>query len=130
MWIDKASELDPGESVFLLADSRDHSRSLTKDFRKEIKILSQIDPVKASKLVARPAVREQKYWVEIAKEHGSPLIGFVKRNNGTVERIEISDPDRMRRLRMMKEDGFDLDNIEDIEGELSDDERNQLGFWD
>jgi DNA-dependent RNA polymerase auxiliary subunit epsilon len=122
-WIEQASLLEPGESVFLHAESREHARKLVKQFQGEVKILSHIDPIRASRLKVMVAIRDQMYWVEIKKIHGSPLIGFKKDKDGKTIRVEISDPDRARRLQCMKEDGYTLEEVEDMEGELNDEEK-------
>lgn len=122
-WIDQASELEANESVFLYSEGRDHSRKLVKQFQAELKILSSIDPIRASRLKVTSAIRDQMYWVEIKKIHGSPLVGFKKDKDGKTSRLEIADPDRERRLILMKEDGYTLEEVEEIEGELTNEEK-------
>lgn len=123
MWIDEVDGLKPGESIFLHCEDRDHSKTTVKQFKTELKLLSNIDPVKSSTIKAMTAIRDQRYWVELKKTFGSPLIGFKKDAEGKTIRIELTDPDRARRLQCMKEDGMTLEEVEGIEGELTNEER-------
>ena len=123
LWISKAKEVEPGESIFLNCEDRVHSRAICRQFKKELKELSRIDPISASEIKVVTAIRDQRYWVKLKKTRGSPFIGFKKDKDGKTIRIEIDDPERSRRLACMKEDGLTLEEVEDIEGELNEDER-------
>ena len=121
-WLKKAESLGKGDSIFLPSTGREASKKLADKFRKELEALSAISPTKTAKLQILSVIRDQRFWVEIRKIYGSPLVGFVKTASG-VERVEIEDPGRKRRIICMKQDGFSLEEVEELEGELTEKER-------
>lgn len=122
-WIDEALKLEPGESLFLPGENRDHAKALTRKFRAELKIVAELDPVKANKLQVVHTIRDQRYWVELKRTFGNPLVGFLKTKDGNISKLTIDDPERHRRLLLMRQDGLSLEEVEDIEGELSPEEK-------
>jgi len=122
-WLTEADKLQSGESLFLICDDRAGARALVRQFKSELRVLGEIDPVKASKLMVLTTIRDQMYWMELKKTFGNPLVGFKKDKEGKTIRVELEDPDRRRRLLCMKEDGLTIEEVEDLEGELSDEER-------
>ena len=123
-WIHESLKLSPGESMFLPGENREHARMLTKLFKQELKVMAEIDPITSNKLQVTNTIREQVYWVEIRRTFGNPLLGFKKLSNGSTVRVERENPDKRRRLFLMKEDGFTLEEAEEIEGVLSEEERS------
>jgi len=121
-WIKQASNLEKGDSVFLPCTSRETSKKLAEKFKRELEVLTAINPTKTAKLQVLSVIKDQRFWVEIRKIYGSPLVGFIKTASG-VQRVEIEDPDRQRRILCMKQDGFKLEEVEELEGELTDKER-------
>ena len=122
-WLKKAESLGKGESIFLPCTGREASKKLAEKFKKELEYLTNISPAtKTAKLQILYVIRDQRFWVEIRKIYGSPLIGFVKTERG-IQRVELEDPARTRRILCMKEDGFSLEEVEELEGELTDKER-------
>lgn len=126
-WINEALSLEPGESLFLPGENREHAKGLVRKFRNELKIISELDPVKSNKLQVVHTIKDALYWVELKRTFGNPLVGFKKTKDGKVEKISIDDPERRRRLLLMKEDGLDLEEVEGIEGELSEEEKAIFG---
>lgn len=126
-WIDEALRLEPGESLFLHGETRDHCKALCRKFRNELKIIAELDPMKANKLMVVHTIKDGKYWVELKRIYGNPLVGFKKTKDGKVEKLSIDDPERRRRLLLMKEDGLSLDEVLEIEGELSEEEQAIFG---
>lgn len=122
-WISQALEIAPGESIFLPGDNRENAKALSVKFRKALKSMAELDPVRANKLQVHTVIRDSIYWVELKRTHGNPLIGFKKGLDGAIVKMTIKDPERRRRLTCMKEDGLTLDEVEGIEGELSEDEK-------
>lgn len=118
-WLDKIAAAQPGESIFLAVETRQHAKEVVKALKNELRILSEIDAVKANRIQISVTLRDQRYWVELQRTFGSPLVGFKKGPTGKLERIELEDPDRWRRLTLMKDDGFSLEDAEAIEGELT-----------
>jgi hypothetical protein len=122
-WLDEISLSEPGESIFLATENRSHAKELIKLFKKEIRILFELDPIKANKIQVSITAKDQRFWLELQRTFGSPLVGFRKGADGKLKRIELADPERGRRLALMQEDGLTLEEVEEIEGELTDEER-------
>lgn len=112
--------LSTGEELLLPATSkRDVKEKLTL-FSKELKVLSKIDPSSSSELQITTRFKDHRFWLVIKKIAYSPLIAFKKGENGEVKRILMEDSfERSRRLLLMKADGYTLEEIEGIEGELN-----------
>jgi hypothetical protein len=124
-WLEVVDAYKPGESLFLATENRDHSKLMVKQFKEELKILAEIDPVKANKLGVATAVKDGKYWVEVKRTMGSSLVGFKKTAKG-VERTSIEDPERRRRLLLMQDDGMTLVEVEEIEDDLTPEEKEMF----
>jgi len=119
-WIEKVLTSKTGEELHLPVESKEQQKQLLKSIKKEVEILKGIDPVTASTLVPFKRVADGLLWVGIRKVMTTPLVGFIKRSDGTTERVEIKqERDRWRRLTLMKKDGLTLEEIEAIEGELT-----------
>ena len=124
-WLDVVDSYKPGESLFLATENRDHSKLMAREFKKELKILAELDPVKANKVSVASAVKDGKYWVEIKRTLGSPLVGFKRTAQG-VERTSIDDPERKRRLFLMAQDGMTLAEVEETEDDLTLEEKEMF----
>jgi len=122
-WLEEAQVLEPGESLFLPGETREHSRELVRLFKAELKIMAEIDPVAGNRVQVHNTIKDQRYWVELKRTYGNPLLGFKRDKDGNILRKILIDPDRKRRLMCMKEDGMTLAEAEAIEGELTDEEK-------
>jgi len=113
-----------GEELYLPAESRNEQQRLLKMVTNELSILERIDPVSASNILVNSAWRSHRLWVVLKKVVASPTIAFVKSEDGTVSRVKVPfDAGRARRLRLMLLDGLTKEEIEEIEGELSSEEK-------
>lgn len=127
-WINKLLEMETGEEIFLHVHSKVDQKDLLKLFRKELKILDNIDPVAASSVHVYPIFKDKRLWVSIRKVASSPTIGFKKDLQGNVERIELKeDADLKRRLRLMRSDGMTWEEIEGIEGVILPKIKKEIG---
>jgi len=122
-WLNKVDSIETGDTIYIPTDSRKAAKMLTTIFRKEIKVLSNLDPIKAGRILLSMQAKDGSWWLTLTKVSTSPLIGFIKTKSGEVVRTVIDDPERPRRLRLMHEDGYTLEEVESIEGELSEEER-------
>lgn len=123
-WLEKALALRAGEKLFLVAETKVDRKQLYKAVSREIDVLKQIDPTKGWSLKSAHFYKDGRHWVEVERISSTPLVGFVKGLDGRLERVEIGhDSERWRRLKLMKQDGLQVPDIEEIEGELTDEER-------
>jgi len=127
-WLQKASEeMEAGETMLFPADSRQDQKDKKKLFLKELKTLAKVDPVTASQLQIIARFEDHRFWIIVKKIAFSPFIAFKKDKNGNVERVTMEDSsEKLRRLTLMKSDGYSLEDIEEMEGGLSEEEREFL----
>ena len=127
-WLQKASEeMESGETMLFPADSRQDQKDKKKLFLKELKTLAKVDPIPASQLQITAKFEDHRFWVVVKKIAFSPFIAFKMNKDGNVERVTMEDDsEKLRRLRLMKDDGYSLEDIEEIEGKLSDEEKEFL----
>ncbi len=108
----------------MLSQFKVDRKQLYKAVSREIDVLKQIDPTKGWSLKSAHFYKDGRHWVEVERISSTPLVGFVKGLDGKLERVEIGhDSERWRRLKLMKQDGLQVPDIEEIEGELTDEER-------
>ncbi len=123
-WIEKTIERDLGEKVYIPAETKPDAMQTIRDFKKELIILYDLEPEKAGTIAVVYTFRDRRHWVVLERCAGNPLVGFVKAKDGSLERVEIEiDTERSRRLQLMKEDGLTLEEVEEIEGSLTDVEK-------
>ena len=120
-------ELKTGEELLLPAKNRQDAREKLVLFNSELRILNKVDPIAASGLQIVTRFKDHRFWLVVKKIAFSPLIAFKKGRSGEVERILIEDSsERRRKLLLMKEDGFTVEEMEEIEGELTEEELELL----
>lgn len=127
-WLQSVSEgLSSGEELLLPAKSKQDVREKQRLFLSELRVLAKVDPIAASELQLATRFKDHRFWLVIKKVSFSPLIAFKKGRDGEVERILMDDSsERRRRLLLMKKDGFTLRQIEEMAGELSQEELELL----
>ena len=127
-WLDEASRMEVGDKLNLIASDKKEQTLLYDLVVKEVNIMKGIDPMAGSTLLPFKHFKSGRFWVGIEKIMSIPTLGFVRRANGKVERIQLTniDPERSRRLRLMCEDGLPLETIEQLEGPLSGSELEEI----
>ena len=120
-WLQSVVEgLSTGEELLLPAISKRDVKEKLSTFSRELKLLAKIDFIAASELQITTRFKDHRFWLVIKKVSYSPFIGFKKGKNGEVERVLIDNSSaRRRRLLLMREDGFTVEEIQEIEGSLS-----------
>lgn len=112
-----------GETLFLPCESKREQELLYKEVLQELKAMALIDPVSASELISNSVTRDGRLWVVIKRISASPTTVFLKKMDGTVERVDLdSDTEKFRRLELMVRDGLSLRDIEELEGSLTKEE--------
>ena len=122
-WIDLAYErLSAGEEVYIHTETTADQKTGLKAIRKELDILSKVDPIRAIELTCYPTFKDHRNWLVIKKIPGDPTVGFIKRQDGASERVEIEHSERRRRLALMIDDGLLLKEILDLEDDLNEED--------
>lgn len=127
-WLNRLPTLAFGEELFIPVGSRREQKTVETVFQREKRILAQIDPEQASQTHIYSTFRDQKFWVVLRRMDATQAVGFLKDADGTVKRLTVEQSQRSRRLDLMLQDGLSLREIEEIEGELSEEEKRYLGF--
>lgn len=127
-WLQKASEeLTAGGQMLFPAETKQDQKDKKKQFLRELRILAKVDSVTASQLQIATRFEDHRFWVVVKKVAFSPFIAFKKGSDGAVERVTMEDDsEKLRRLSLMKEDGYSLEEIEEMEGGLSEEEKDFL----
>ncbi len=111
-WLDEVSKSELGDELFLPCEDREIQTEVLLSLRREIKILSDIDPIKAAQMKVKRLWKDGKLWVLLKKIPQSPLIAFKKNKNGEVKRVNIEDTaQKKRRWKLMKQDGYSAEDI-------------------
>ena len=114
-WLNEAKDSPEGAETFIPADSKKEARAMVKKLRELRDKLSRDEPIVASKLDIKEVFRDSRHWVMVKKKLTSPLEGFTKLPDGTVQRKVISfDPERRRKIKLMLADGLPLEDINSI----------------
>lgn len=123
-WLNKATEeLPVGEELLFPAETKTDQKTKKKMFLDELKILNKVDPVAASEIQITSRFKDHRFWIVIKKIAFSPLIAFKKDKNGNVERVILEDDtEKLRRLSLMKQDGYSIEEIKEMEGGLSEED--------
>ena len=126
-WLQKANELSTGEELLFPTETKTDQKEKKRLFIGELKIFAKIDPVAASQIRVTTRFDDHRLWVVVKKIAFSPLIAFKKGTDGSVERVTIEDnSEKLRRIRLMKEDGYTIEKIAKAEGGLSEAEEEFL----
>lgn len=115
-WIRKALELKSGEDLYLPCENRVSQRELLVIYKRELRLLKKIAPEDEAKLLVTKVFKDHRYWLILKRISASPLVGFVKRTTGEVEKCYISSLEKERMLFLMRKDGLSEEEIKKILG--------------
>lgn len=123
-WITKAMALSDGESISILCYNRREQSTLKKALFEYKEFLTcTIYAKEMAKITISGIMKNRQFFVVLKKGIPSTLEGFVQDQNGVKKVIEISnDLGKTRRIRLMIEDGYSLNEIEECEGSLNEEE--------
>lgn len=123
-WIDKILLCDLNQKIYIPAATRSDSQKEVANFKKELEILYNLEPEKAGSVKVAYTFKDRRHWIVLGRVLGNPLVGFLKNSDGTLEKVEIQlDSERDRRIKLMAEDGLQRHEVEKIEGELTEIEK-------
>lgn len=126
-WLYKANELTAGQEIYVPAESRNEQKELFRQFRNELRVFREIDSESASTINIGVMFKDSRFWVVLKKHATVPTVGFIKDPDTGTQRVVLSsDKERKRRIGLMLNDGLPLEEIEAIEGKLTDDERREF----
>lgn len=89
-WLHKALEdLSLGDKIYIPGETRELCFKDIKRFNKELDVLNSIDPSSTGTITVSYTFKDKTHWVVLERTPGSPLIGFVKKADGTKQRVSI-----------------------------------------
>jgi hypothetical protein len=123
IWFEKAKELNPGESIFLPVHSKKEQTEIARLLRELKNEYIAIDPEQAMSLLIDSMFKDGKHFVFIKKIYATPMIGFLRDNEGNMSKIDITlDMGRSRIITLMIKDGLPKEEIELNIGGLTEEE--------
>lgn len=121
-WIRKTLELEIGEELYIPVDNKQSQKTILRGINKELRIMEVFD-LAATQVYVTKTFKDKRLWVLLKKTGVSPFVGFKKGVDGVVQRVSIDSlSEKMRRLTLMIEDGLNLEEVQEIEGELTNEE--------
>ena len=115
-----------GESRFIPCTDKDDAAHKVSELKHAVASYGKFFPVEANALRVLKTFSGRRWWAVLEKLAIDPLIDFTRRADGSMERSGISDPERNRRISLMWNDGYSVEEIEKLEGELTPDEIRSL----
>jgi dephospho-CoA kinase len=124
-WFEEAKKLEVGQAIFVRVANKLEQTKLANEFEEERELWSQIEPVIASQIFINKTLLERKQYVVLERKYRAPFTAFFRDKEGKFSTVSI-DPERKRMIRLMKKDGKDRKEIEDILNGLTDDELKEF----
>ena len=122
-WLDEISKSELGDKLFLPCEDREIQTETLLGLRREIKILSDIDPVKAAQIKIKRLWKDGKLWIILKRIPQSPLLAFKKSKEGVIKRVSIEDTaNKKRRWKLMRLDGYSTEEIIESEDNLTEED--------
>ena len=114
-WLDLISQQEEGDKVYLVCNTRAGRTVLHNEFKKELKILNEIDTIQGSKIKLTIEAKDGKLWLVLERTGDTPLEGFIKQSGGKVKKVQLKDHERERRIKLMLIEGVHLETVTKLE---------------
>jgi hypothetical protein len=122
-WFKEAMGLGFGESLFIPCNSKAEGKALQKQFIKQKQELQVIAP-ESYLIIIKLVLRTGRFYIHLEKGGVSPLTAF-KKSDGKMSRVElIPQSTKERRRVLMERDGYSQEEIERIEADESNTEKD------
>lgn len=125
-WFEQAKKLEWDSTLMIEAIDKPTQVMIYKTFENLKKEFSNIDPVDAQTYQIAKIYKDRRMWVTITKKMIAPLVGVIKKPDGSYEKIEINI-DRKRVIDLMRKDGYSKDDIAENLGGLMEEEEELFG---
>lgn len=122
VWFEQAKQLEIGESIYIRVANKKEQTQLANEFEELKSEWSQIDPTHSSQLFVLKTLAERKQYIVLERKYRAPFTAVKKSANGVLEKISV-DPDRSRILQLMLKDKKPREEIEEVLGGLTEQER-------
>jgi serine/threonine protein kinase len=94
-WINKVLDSEMNTEYWITCHNKEHQKGLIKDFKKEIKILQEINAKDAMQVQLTPTYKKQGnniiLYLVLKKIPGTPFIGFKREPDGSTSKIDLRE---------------------------------------
>lgn len=126
-WFERAKELEPEQSILLPVSSKLEQTAIARKLREVKNDYIKIDPKMAMSINIGILTKDNQCFVTLKKTYATPMIGFLRDNEGKMSKIDISgDVDRDRMIRLMIKDGLSKEEISSNLGGLTPTEEDKF----
>jgi hypothetical protein len=115
-WLHQALGMEPGDELYLEAESRFLQRQLFERYKKGLEKLKELNPEFLHLSLTMKQSKDSRLWIVVTKVQAMPKTGFIKRKDGTIEKTWSYSKAVIRRVSLMLEDNYSKDEIALVEG--------------
>lgn len=114
--------------MYLQAETKNEQKEILNTLKRERAQLQLVNPELAMQIDITLSEKDAKLWVLLIKRTTSRVVGYVV-SDGQVEKVQLNtDEEKLRRISLMLRDGYSLAEIEENEGQLSEEELNMFSI--
>lgn len=122
-WFRKATELEPGEKLFIPVETSAEQKEVRRVLLKAQATMAASLQEAALSVDIFADIQDKKLWVVLLKRQVSRSVAYMKSLDGSLKKISLSiDEGKRQRIHLMISDGYSLADIEENEGQLTDEE--------
>lgn len=121
----KIVKLEVGQAIWIRTANKSEQKSLIKDLEELKDKYEMVDSVIASQLFIYDTLKDRKQYVVVERRYRAPFVAFLKDKDNSFSKITL-DPDRLRMIRLMINDGYTKDEVNNAVNGLTEDEINEF----
>lgn len=127
-WFDRIVRLKNGEELLIPVINRLEQTALKRELTALLQRFKTMNPTEAAKIdISRTSNDKQtQFFVKAEKKAPVGLKAIIRDPNGNVREVSVEDPFRTRAISLMLTDGFDLQDVEEVFGPLTEYERTKF----
>jgi hypothetical protein len=128
-WFRRAMNMKTGQRIFIELQNKAEVTATKNDFIEIKRALELVSPIEASKVDIMSMVLDNvRLGVCLVKKGISPVVGFLIEDD-TISKVTLTeDFKRARQLELMVLDGYSLEQIVDVLGELTEEEMTRFNL--
>jgi len=128
-WFRRAMNLKTGQRLFIELQNKTEVTATKNDFLEVKHALELVSPIEASKVdVMATTMDNVRLGICLIKRGISPVVGFLIDDDNISKVTLTEDFKRSRQLELMVLDGYSLDQITDMLGELTNEEMTRFNL--
>jgi hypothetical protein len=128
-WFRRAMNMKTGQRIFIELQNKAEVTATKNDFIEIKRALELVSPIEASKVDIMSMVLDNvRLGVCLVKKGISPVVGFLIEDDNISKVTLTEDFKRARQLELMVLDGYSLEQIVDVLGELTEEEMTRFNL--